>query len=64
MKLVVPEEIFNIITKDKKTVNYICIIIELYIRYNQIIQKNKFWFFDTNYSNFNNFYLKKIKNKK
>ena len=61
MKLIVPEEIFDIITKDKKTVNYICIIIELYIRYNQIIQKNKFWFFDTNYSNFNNFYLKKNK---
>ena len=61
MKLIVPDEIFNIISKDKNTVNYICIIIELYIRYNQIIQKNKFWFFDTNYSNFNNFYLKKNK---
>ena len=65
MKNIVPEEIFNIIiqdnkpVKDKKTVNNICIIIELYIRYNQMIQKNKFWFFDNNYSKFNNFYLKK-----
>ena len=60
LKNIVPTEIFDkIVNKDKTTVNYICIIIELYIRYNQIIQKNKFWFFDTNYSKFNNFYLKK-----